>query len=471
MAGVYDLLIIGAGSAGLTAAGFARQLGVRVALVEKGRVGGDCTWTGCVPSKTLLKVAKVAQQMRTADRFGLHPSEPAVDLGRVMAHVREVVEAIYAEESPAALEADGIEVIQGAARFLDPHTLRVGERTVSARRLLIATGAGPALPPIPGLAEIKPQTYETVWRLATLPRRLLVLGGGPVGCELGQAFRRLGSEVVLVDGAERLLPREEPEASRVVEEVLRAEGVEVLVGAQVVKAWCDAVGVHLPAGEQTVTGDVLLVATGRRANLARLDLEKAGVAYTAEGISVDGYLQTSQSHIYAAGDCTGGPQFTHYAAWQAFMATRNALLPGRAAGVSTNVPWATFTDPEVAHVGLSEAEARRRHGEDVATCDWPLAKVDRARTDGNVVGFVKLVHRKDGRLLGATMASERAGEAIQEWVVAIERGLKVGDLANVIHIYPTYATANMQAAAAIRVQQLLSGTSGAVIRGLSRLVR
>ena len=467
----YDLLIIGAGSAGLTAAGFARQLGVRVALAEKGRVGGDCTWTGCLPSKTLLKVAKVARQMHTADRYGLRPSDPAVDLGRVMAHVRRVVEEIYAEESPAALRADGIEVIPGAARFLDPHTLRVGDSTLSARRVLIATGARPALPPVSGLAPLEPLTYETVWDLETLPRRMLVLGAGPVGCELGQAFRRLGSEVVLVDGAERLLPREEPEASQVVEDVFRAEGLEVLLGAQAEKAWRDDSGLHLAVGGRTVTADVLLVATGRRPNLAGLDLEKAGVAYTAAGIAVDEHLRTSQSHIYAAGDCTGGPQFTHYAAWQAFMATRNALLPGRAVGISTNVPWATFTDPEVAHVGLTEAEARRRYGEDVATCDWPLTKVDRARTDGAGAGFVKLVHRKDGRLLGATMVAERAGEAIQEWVVALARGLKVGDLANVIHIYPTYATATVQAAAAVRIQQLLSGTSGAVIRGLSRLVR
>jgi len=218
-------------------------------------------------------------------------------------------------------------------------------------------------------------------------------------------------------------------------------------------------------------GDALLVAIGRRPNVDGLDLERAGVAYTAEGIQVDDDLRTSQKHIYAAGDCTGGFQFTHYAGWQAFMAARNALLPGSSTGVTDRLPWATFTDPEVAHVGLNEAQARERFGDAVMICEWPMAQVDRAVTEGDTAGFIKLVHKPDGTLLGATIVAGRAGEMIHEWVVALERGLKVGDMAGIIHVYPTYSTGAMQAAAAIRVANLLSGTSGRLIRGLGRLVR
>ncbi len=467
----YDLVIIGGGSAGLTAAGFAVQLGARVALVEKHRIGGDCTWTGCVPSKTLLKAAKVAHQMRTADRHGLTPVEPKVDLASVMAHVRAVIAEVYEHESPEALRADGIDVFLGAARFLDPHTLAVGEATLTARHFLIATGAHPFIPPVAGLDGVDYLTYESVWELGVLPRHLLVVGAGPIGCEMAQAFRRLGSQVTLVASRDRVLPRDDPAASRVLGEVFAAEGIALRYNARAERAWQDENGIHLVAGGDELLGDALLVAAGRRPNVDGLDLEKAGVAYSAQGIQVDEHLRTSQRHIYAAGDCIGSHQFTHYAGWQAFMAVRNALLPGASKGVTDLVPWTTFTDPEVAHVGLLEEQAREKFGGAVMTCQWPMEKVDRARAEGDTAGFIKLVHKKDGTLLGATVVAGRAGEMIHEWIVALDRGLKVGDLANAIHVYPTYSTASMQAAAAIRVSQLLSGTSGRVVRGMARLMR
>ncbi len=471
------MVIIGGGSAGLTAASFAVQLDARVALVEKHRIGGDCTWTGCVPSKTPLKAAKVTHQMRSASRYGLPAAEPEVDLKAVMTHVREVVAEVYDEESPEALRADGIDVFLGGARFLDPHTIAVGETTLAGRNFVIATGAHPFIPPIPGLEAVNYLTYEDIWDLEVLPRHLLVIGAGPIGCEMAQAFRRLRSEVTLIEGEERLLPRDVPQASRLLAQVFEEEGINLRLGAAVERVWrheagdrAIAGGIHLIAGGEELVGDALLVAVGRRPNVYGLDLEKAGVVYDASGIQVDNNARTKQRHIYAAGDCTGGPQLTHYAGWQGFLAVRNALLPGASVCVTERVPWTTFTDPEVAHIGLSEDGARAKSGGDVMTCEWPMEQVDRARTEGDTAGFMKLVHTKGGTLLGATIVAERAGEMIHEFIIAIDRGIKAGDLANAIHVYPTYSTASMQAAAIIRVDQMLSGTSGRVIRSLARLM-
>jgi len=467
----YDLVIIGAGSAGLTVASLALQFDATVALLENHRIGGDCTWTGCVPSKTLLKAARVAHEMRTADRHGLAAVEPMVDLKSVMARVRAVVADVYEEESPEALRADGIDVFLGSPRFLDPHTIAVGETKLTARHFLISTGAHPSTPPIDGLDGVGYLTYETIWDLETLPQHLLVIGAGPVGCEMAQAFRRLGAQVTMIVSGDRILPREEPTASQALADVFLSEGITLLPNSRAEKAWQDTKAIHLLAGDDELVGDALLVATGRRPNVVGLDLEQAGVLFGDKGIEVDDNLRTSQKHIYAAGDCIGSYQFTHYAGWQAAMAARNALLPGSSQGVTDRVPWTTFTDPEVAHVGLTEAEAREKFGDAIAICQWPMEKVDRARAEGDTAGFMKLVHKRDGRLLGATIVARRAGEMIHEFILALDRGLKVGDLAGVIHVYPTYSTVIMQAAAQIRVEQLLSGASGRLIRGLARLIR
>lgn len=467
----YDLAIIGGGSAGLTALCFAVELDVRVALVENTRIGGDCTWTGCVPSKTLLKAAKVAHQMRTAREYGLIACEPEVDLQRVMSHVRKIVAEVAHEESPEVLRSSGADVYMGGARFLDPHTLAAGNVTLRARHVLIATGAHPFIPPIEGLGDVDYLTYETIWDLEDLPERLLVLGGGPVGCEMAQAFRRFGSSVALFGSKDRLLTRDDVDASRVLREVFSSEGIDVHLGARGQRVWQDASGIHLVAGAPEEVGDALLIAAGRRPSLKGLGLEQAGVAFTDKGITVDQNLRTSQRHIYAAGDVTGGYQFTHYAGWQAAMAVRNALLPGSSAGVTDRVPWTTFTDPEVAQAGLTEQQARKRYGDDVLTHTWPMSQVDRARTEGSTEGFTKIVHRRDNTLLGATIVAERAGEAIHEWVVALAQGMKVSDLATIIHVYPTYSTAAMQAAAAIRIEGMMGGASGRVIRGLAQLIQ
>lgn len=473
----YDLLIIGGGSAGLTAADFAVRLGLKVALVEKSRPGGDCTWTGCVPSKTLLRIARTAHEVRTAPQSGISAEPPKVDFPVVMSKVREVVEKVAGAESAEAMRSQGIDVFRGEARFLDPHTIATADAELTARRILIATGAGPLIPPIPGLDQVGYLTYETIWGLEVLPEHLLVVGGGPIGCELAQAFRRLGSRVSLVEATSRILLQDEPVASALILEELAKEGVEFHLDAPVEKVEIiekngqNASVIQLTTSQGTVSGDALLLAVGRRARLSGLELERAGVDYGPTGIEVSQNLRTSQRHIYAAGDCLGGFQFTHYAGWQGFMAVRNALLPGSTRAVLDRVPWTTFTDPEVAHVGLTEQQARDRYGDQMEVTNWPMSQVDRALTDGASAGFIKLVHRPNGRLLGATVVSRRAGEMIHEWTLALDQGRKVGDLADSIHVYPTYSMANMQVSSQLRVAGLLSGASGRIIRKLARLMR
>jgi pyruvate/2-oxoglutarate dehydrogenase complex dihydrolipoamide dehydrogenase (E3) component len=465
----YDLVVVGAGSAGLTAAGFARGLGARVVLVERDRTGGDCTWTGCVPSKTLLKTAKVAHYMRSADRYGLMPVEPEVDLQTVMAHVRNVIAETYREETPQALRAKGIHVILGQGRFVDPYRLVVGDTTLRARNVVLATGAHPLTPPIQGLEAVDYRTYETIWDLEALPQHLLVVGGGPIGSEMSQAFRRLGARVTLIQSAGRILPRDEPQASHVMSQVFASEGIDLRYNTKAEEVWQDEDGIHLLAGGEEVVGDALLVAVGRRPNVAGLDLEKAGVVYDAQGIRVDDKLRTSQPHIYAAGDCIGGYQFTHYAGWQAAIAVRNALLPLASTGVRETVPWTTFTDPEVARAGLTEEQARERFGDAVEILEWPMTKVDRPRAEVDTEGFVKLVHR-GGKVLGVTILSQRAGELIQEWIYALEYGVKLRDVATAVHVYPTFSRANAKAGGELVRRQLLEGRLGGIAQGLSQLM-
>lgn len=464
----FDLVIVGAGSGGLTAAGFAAQLGAKVALVEKNRVGGDCTWTGCVPSKALLKAAKVAHEIRTASRFGVTANPPIVEMANVRAYVRRAIEQVYQFESPEELQRRGIELIQGAGHFIDAQTIQVGDQLVRGRAFLITTGARPRIPPIEGLRDVPFLTYEQIFDNDRLPRSMVVIGGGPIGMELAQAYQRLGAQVSVVAG--RLLPKDEPEARDVMRHVFEREGIRF--------AWGRAKSVRNEDGEMVVAangeqvrGDLLLIASGRQPAVAGLDLEKAGVAYSDRGIPVDDRLRTNVNHIYAAGDVTGGYQFTHFAGWQAFQATRNALLPGSSSGLTDLVPWVTFTDPEVAHIGLTEEQARMKFGERVSIHRWEMAHSDRAICEDDQDGFVKLVTKKDGSLLGATVVNARAGETITEFIVAMKTGLKVSDLAGAIRAYPTYATPVQQLAAEVATEHLLAGVSGKIIRGISKIIR
>jgi pyruvate/2-oxoglutarate dehydrogenase complex dihydrolipoamide dehydrogenase (E3) component len=464
----YDLAILGAGSGGLTAAGFAAQLGARVALVEAHRIGGDCTWTGCVPSKALLKAAKVAHQVREASRFGIAAAPPATDMAKVRDYVRGAIQQVYAYETPEELSKQGIDVILGTGRFLDAHTVAAGETTIRAKKFLLTTGAQPLVPPIAGLGEVPYLTYEQIFDNERLPPRLIVIGGGPIGCELAQAYQRLGSQVSLV--ARRLLPKDEPEASQCIERVFEREGIRRLTG-RARSARLDGSEIVVATEEAEARGDVLLISSGRKPNLSGLDLDKAGVHASTAGIPVDDHLRTNVKHIYAAGDVLGGAQFTHYAGWQAFQAVRNALLPGGSSGVANVLPWVTFTDPEVAHVGLSEQQARAQHGDGVKVSQWEMSHADRALCEDDLDGFIKVVTAAGGTILGATVVAARAGEVIAEFVLALRHRLKVADLAGAIHAYPTYSTAVQQLAARMTIESQLSGLSGRIAQGLSKLVR
>ncbi len=467
MASRYDLVIIGAGSAGLTAASFARRLGASVALVERDRIGGDCTWTGCVPSKALLHAAKVAHQMRHADSVGIEPVAPKVDLGRVMTTVWAAIERVYAFETPDVLTSQGVEVVFGSARFRDSHTLEVDGRLLLARRFVICTGAEPALPPIPGLSAIPTLTYENVFELEELPRRLLVLGGGPVGVELSQAFQRLGSHVTIIQRGERILSVADPQASSVLTRVLGREGVTVCTGAEAERVERTQSGVRVTTSRGAFEGDKLLVALGRRPKVAGLDLEKAGVEFSENGVTVDDRLRTSQAHIYAAGDVTGSFQFTHYAGWQGYTAARNALVPGSGRGTRQTVPWVIFTDPQVGQAGASEREARER-GERVRVHRWPVERIDRAQTVGEQEGFIKLVTRPDGTLLGATVVAGAGDELTNELALAVQNELKLGELARSIHVYPTYGIGAQQASSDATMSRFTRGWRGSALRALVR---
>ena len=464
----YDLVIIGAGSGGLTAAGFAARLGAKVALVEKRRIGGDCTWTGCVPSKALLKAAKIAHGVRSAEHYGIDASPPVTDMRRVREYVRAAIQQVYQFESPEELQRHGIDVVIGTARFLDAQSIAVNDRTIRAKTFLITTGAHPALPPISGLDSVPFVTYEQIFDNDRLPETTIVVGAGPIGMELAQAYQRLGSKVTVI--AERLLPKEEPEVRDVMQRVLEREGVRFLWG-RATSARKDGDAIIVGAGAKEVWGDLLLIASGRKPSVAGLDLEKAGVAYSGRGIPVDSHLRTNVKNIYAAGDVVGGYQFTHFAGWQAFQAVRNALLPGSTSGFTNLVPWVTFTDPEVAHVGLTEAQAKEKYSDAFETHRLEMSQTDRAVCENDIDGFIKLVTKRDGTILGATIVAGRAGEAITEFILAIQHGLKAADLAGAIHAYPTYSTAAQQMSADLAVEGMLSGTSGTLIRGLSKLIR
>jgi len=448
----YDLAVVGGGTAGLIAALIAAAAGARVCLVERARVGGECLWTGCVPSKSLLAAADLAQRMRRADRVGLVPVEPKVDFQRVVDHVRAAQARIAPQDSPERLRAAGVEVLQGGARFTGPGRLLVdagdGGLEVGSRVALIATGSRPVLPELPGLQAADPLTSDTVWDLEELPQRLLVIGGGPVGCELAQGFARLGTRVTLLEAEAALLPGEEPEVRALLAERLRREGVDLRLATRGLRVGRDGHGFALDAGPQGRIGfDRVLVAIGRVAVTDGLGLKTIGVRCGPAGnVLVDQRLATNAPRVFAAGDVTGVLPFTHVAAYQARLAVPNALFGLRRQADYRAVPYVVFTDPEVAQVGLSEAAARDRFGARVTIWTFPYERLDRAVTAGEADGFAKLIGGPRGRLLGGTVAAPAAGEAIAELAQWVARGARIGDLSQAVHAYPTFAEGPARAA-------------------------
>lgn len=439
------MVVIGGGSAGLTAARTAGRLGARTLLVESGRLGGDCLWTGCVPSKALLHVAAETAAARRAGAYGLAAASGPVDLASAMRHVKGAIAAIEPHDSAESLRPLGVETAYGRAAFSGPRTLTVAEREISFRYAVIATGSSPTLVPVPGLAEADPLTSDSLWDLDRLPERLVVLGGGPIGCELGQAFARLGAQVTLVEAMERLLPREEPDASQAVRRALEADGVTVLAGYRAERVTGSAM--HGPGGP--LAYDTLLAVTGRRADTAGLGLAEAGVQLTDRGdVRVNDRLRTANPRIYAAGDVTGRSAFTHLGGVQGGAAAAEALLGVRRRIDYGAVPRVTFTDPEVARVGRTAAEARAEHGDTVRVHTLPHDRVDRAVAEGRTDGFTTLVLGPRARIIGATVVAPRAGETIAHLAAAVRLGWTAPQYARTVHPYPTYADGPWHAALA-----------------------
>jgi pyruvate/2-oxoglutarate dehydrogenase complex dihydrolipoamide dehydrogenase (E3) component/uncharacterized membrane protein YdjX (TVP38/TMEM64 family) len=451
----HDLAVIGAGSAGLTAAAVAAQLGAKVVLVERERMGGECLNTGCVPSKALIRSARILAQSRRATAWGLRPGAVEADFAEVMAHVRSVVAQVAPHDSRARFESLGVQCRVGAARLVSPYVVAVDGRTETARAIIIATGATPAVPPIPGLREARPLTSDTVWELTALPRRLVVIGGGPVGCELGQCFARFGSQVTIINGALQLLDHEDPDIAARLAERFRAEGIRMVLGERVVHVEPGADGpVVASLGETGLSRhpcDAILVALGKRPATAGLGLEELGIALDGDGrIEVDEHQRTSVPNIYACGDVSSRHRFTHVAADQAWRAAANALLAplSRQRWNDAAVPWITFTEPEVGRVGLSEAEASRRGiAVDVATCD--LADNDRAIVEGEAEGLLKILTAKgSGTILGAAVVGPGAAELVGELTLAITHRIGLDRLVTAVHAYPSLGEAIARAGAA-----------------------
>ncbi len=440
--GRYNLVVVGAGTAGLVAAMGAAGLGARIALVERHLLGGDCLNYGCVPSKALLRAARAVRDVRAAGQFGVTVDGPVrADFGAAMARMRKLRASIARHDGAERLANAGVDVYFGRAAFTGPDALDVDGQRLRFRRALVATGARAASLDVPGLAQVGYLTNETVFSLTELPLRLLVVGGGPIGCEMAQAFARFGSKVTLLSASDTLLPREDPDAGAVVERVFEREGIELALGARILRAEAGVRGkvvvFQRDDREHRAEGDEILVAVGRAPNVEGLGLEAAGVRCGPRGVEVDDRLRTTSRRIYAAGDVCSAFKFTHAADAMARIALQNALFLGRKRASALHIPWATFTDPEVAHVGLSAAEARER-ADRVRTYTVELAEVDRAVLDGDTEGFARLyVAARSGRVLGATLVARHAGDMLGEVVLALAQGLRADALSSTIAPYPT----------------------------------
>ncbi len=465
-----DLCIIGAGSGGLSVAAGASQMGASVVLIEKAEMGGDCLNTGCVPSKALIAAAHMAHAHRIGGRFGIHGGEPDVRFPEVHDHVHGVIGAIAPHDSVERFEGLGVMVIRAAGHFVDRETVEAGGQRIKARRFVVATGSRAAVPPIPGLAEAGYLTNETIFDLKERPAHLIIIGGGPIGIEMAQAFRRLGSEVTVIEKF-GILARDEPEAVEVVRASLQNEGVRLVekVGVGEVRRAEGMVTVTLEdesAFGRALAGSHILIAAGRRPNIESLGLDAAGIAFTAKGITVDARLITSNRKVFAIGDVAGGPQFTHIAGYHAGIVIRNALFGLPAKVDDKALPWVTFTDPELAHAGLTEAEARKA-GHAVEVLNWTFASNDRAQAERATEGLAKVILGPRGRILGATIVGPRAGELIGTWGLAISAGLKIGAIASAVLPYPTLSEISKRVAGSYYTPKLF----GAFTRRLVGLVQ
>ncbi|MCU4654103.1 FAD-dependent oxidoreductase [Roseibacterium sp. SDUM158016] len=461
-----DICIIGAGSGGLSVAAGAVQMGARVVLIEGHKMGGDCLNYGCVPSKALLAAGHKAHATAEA-AFGVAGHDPAPDFAAAKDHVEAVIETIAPVDSEERFEGLGVHVIREFARFVSETEVEAGPHRIRARRFVVATGSRPLVPPIPGLETTPHHTNETIFELLERPRHLIVIGGGPIGMEMAQAHRRLGCEVTVLEGA-RALGRDDPEAAALVLEDLRAEGIAIEEGAKVasVSGQEGAIIVETEDGRR-FEGSHLLVAVGRQVNVDRLDLEKAGVDYDRRGVTVDKGLRSTNKRVYAVGDAAGGLQFTHVAGYHAGVIIRPMLFGLPAKARTDHIPWVTYTEPELAQVGMTEAEARAKHGDGLFVARADFAHNDRAIATGQARGFAKVMVVK-GRPVGATIVGPQAGELIQTWALAIANGLKMSAVAGMVAPYPTLGEINKRAAGAYFSPRLFDS---ALVKRIVRFVQ
>ena len=462
-----DLCVIGAGAAGLAVAAGAAQLGAETVLIERGLMGGDCLNFGCVPSKALLASARLADRWRRGPRLGLAYAPPEIDFAAIGDSVQEVVARLAPNDSAERFEGLGVTVLHAAARFTGPRTVRAGDAEIRPRRFVIATGSQPAVPSIPGLDRVPYLTNKTVFANRDRPAHLIVIGGGPIGIEMAQAHRRLGARVTVLDIGP-LLPRDDPELVALLAERLAAEGIALYPRVAIASVASEAAGVWVGLqGGESIAGSHLLVAAGRRAGVEGLDLAAAGIAAGPDGITVDARLRTTNRRAFAIGDVAGGPQFTHVALYHAGIVIRNALFRLPAKVDYRALPWVTYTDPELAQVGLSEAAARQA-GEAVRVLRWRFAENDRAQTERDTEGLVKIVTRPGGRVLGASILGAGAGDLILPWALAISQKLKIGAFANLVVPYPTRGEAGKRAAGEFYTPALFSPRTRRIVRFLAR---
>jgi len=466
---VHDLVIVGGGAGGLVVASVAAQLGLTVSLIEKkDQLGGDCLHHGCVPSKTLIHAARVASLMRRGQDYGLPLMLPDVDLGKVNDHVQSVIDHIQQHDDPERFRGYGCEVIFGAARFRDAYSVQVNGQTIHGRRFVIATGSRPFIPPIEGLETSGYLTNLDLFSLRELPPRLVVLGGGPIGLEMAQAFSRLGSQVTVVERLPHLLPQEDPELADALQTLLEAEGIRVLTSSNAGQVYREGDRRVLVSDDgQQVEAEQILVAVGRRPNVDNLGLEAAGVDFTRKGISVDRRMRTSQKHIFACGDVCGPYPFTHMAEYQAGIIISNAVFRFPKKTDYRVVPWVTYTDPELARVGLTEQQAREQ-GIEATVLRSEFKDNDRALTEGETTGFTKLITHK-GRILGASILGPHAGELIHEIVLAMQAGVKISDISAAIHAYPTLSQIHRRAVNTAYAPKLFSAGTRRIVKLINRL--
>lgn len=468
-----DIAVIGAGSGGLSVAAGAAQLGASTVLIERDRMGGDCLNTGCVPSKALLAAGKAARRWQKDRGFGLNAAAPEVDFARVNDHVHAVIAAIAPNDSVERFEELGVRVVKGSARFTGPRELDVEGTRIRARRIVVATGSRAAVPPIPGLEHTPFLTNESVFDLRTLPEHLIIIGGGPIGLEMAEAHHALGAQVTVLERGE-ILPKDDPEVAAQLRAGLIARGIDIREGVAVARvepvAGRVAVTITGPDGTAArIEGSHLLVAAGRQPNVEDLNLDAAGIAWSRNGIEVDARLRTTNRGVYAIGDVAGGPQFTHIAGYHAGIVIRNALFRLPAKVDYRALPWVTYTDPELAQVGLTEAQARARHGDRIVVLRAPYHDNDRAQAERQTDGLLKAVVDRSGRVLGASIVGAQAGELIQLWALAIAQKLNVKAIAGMILPYPTLGEVSKRAAGSFFTPKLFSPRTRKLVGLLSKL--